>query len=152
MAKQIGRLSKNIQTIVLSLLLLIFATSCSVNYHVRKAFKKGYTCDEVADTIRITSIDSIPYVLRDSIYWERVLVQKDTIVRYKTSYVPKTRLQTRIEYRLKRDTIRMIQKVDVVKYRAEKRKNVKPNILLLVLGFVVGMITNWLLRNFKQTL
>jgi len=46
----------------------------------------------------------------------------------------------------------MIQKVDVVKYRAEKRKNVKPNILLLVLGFVVGMITNWLLRNFKQTL
>ena len=152
MAKQIGRLSKNIQTVVLSLLLLIFATSCSVNYHVRKAFKKGYRCDEVADTIRITSIDSIPYVLRDSIYWERVLVQKDTIVRYKTSYIPKTRLQTRIEYKLKRDTIRMIQKVDVVKYRAEKRKNVKPNILLLVLGFVVGMITNWLLRNFKQTL
>ena len=152
MAKQIGRLSKNIQAVVLSFLLLIFATSCSVNYHVRKAFKKGYRCDEVADTIRITSIDSIPYVLRDSIYWERVLVQKDTIVRYKTSYVPKTRLQTRIEYRLKRDTIRMIQKVDVVKYRAEKRKNVKPNILLLVLGFVVGMITNWLLRNFKQTL
>ena len=138
--------------LILSLLLLIFATSCSVNYHVRKAIKKGYTCDEVADTIRITSIDSIPYVLRDSIFWERVLVQKDTIVRYKTSYVPKTRLQTRIEYRLKRDTIRMIQKVDVVKYRAEKRKNVKPNILLLVLGFVVGMITNWLLRNFKQTL
>lgn len=138
--------------LILSLLLLIFATSCSVNYHVRKAFKKGYTCDEVADTIRITSVDSIPYVLRDSIFWERVLVQKDTIVRHKTSYVPKTRLQTRIEYRLKRDTIRMIQKVDVVKYRAEKRKNVKPNILLLVLGFVVGMITNWLLRNFKQTL
>lgn len=138
--------------LILSLLLLIFATSCSVNYHVRKAIKKGYRCDEVADTIRITSVDSIPYVLRDSIFWERVLVQKDTIVRHKTSYVPKTRLQTRIEYRLKRDTIRMIQKVDVVKYRAEKRKNVKPNILLLVLGFVVGMITNWLLRNFKQTL
>ena len=137
--------------LVLSLLLSIFGTSCSVNYHVRKAIKKGYTCDEVADTIRITSIDSIPYVLRDSIYWEKVIVKKDTIVRYKTSYVPKTRLQTRIEYRLKRDTIRMIQKVDVVKYRAEKRKNVKPNILLLVLGFVVGMITNWLLRNFKQT-
>ena len=138
--------------LILSLLLLIFATSCSVNYHVRKAIKKGYRCDEVADTIRITSIDSIPYVLRDSIFWEKVIVKKDTIVRYKTSYVPKTRLQTRIEYRLKRDTIRMIQKVDVVKYRAEKRKNVKPNILLLVLGFVVGMITNWLLRNFKQTL
>lgn len=134
------------------ILLILLLSSCSANYHLGKAIKKGYRCEEVADTFLINSIDSIPYVLRDSIFWERVLVQKDTIVRHKTSYVPKTRLQTRIEYRLKRDTIRMIQKVDVVKYRAEKRKNVKPNILLLVLGFVVGMITNWLLRNFKQTL
>jgi len=84
--------------------------------------------------------------------WERVLVQKDTIVRYKRSFVPKTRLQTRIEYRLKRDTLRMIEKVEVVKYKTEKRKNVKPNILLLVLGFAVGMLTNWLLKNFKYPL
>lgn len=84
----------------------IFATSCSVNYHVRKAIKKGYRCDEIADTIRITSIDSIPYVLRDSIMWEMVLVQKDTIVRYKRSFVPKTRFETRIEYKLKRDTLK----------------------------------------------
>jgi hypothetical protein len=84
--------------------------------------------------------------------WERVLVQKDTIVRYKRSFVPKTRLQTRIEYRLKRDTLRMIEKVEVVKYKTEKRKNLKPNILLLVLGFAVGMVTNWLLKNFKYPL
>jgi hypothetical protein len=36
--------------------------------------------------------------------WERVIVQKDTIVRYKASKVPLTRYQTRIEYKLKRDT------------------------------------------------
>jgi len=136
----------------LSLISTILATSCSVNYHVRKAINKGYRCEDVADTITITSIDSIPYVLNDSIYFERVLVQKDTIVRYKRSYVPKTRLQTRIEYRLKRDTLRMIEKVEVVKYKTEKRKNTKPNILLLVLGFAVGMITNWLLKNFKYPL
>ncbi len=139
--------------LILSLLLVIFATSCSVNYHLRKAIKKGYRCEGGgADTIRITSVDSIPYVLRDSIAWKKVLVQKDTIVRYKRSYVPKTRLQTRIEYRLKRDTLKMIEKVEVVKYKTEKHKNTKPNILLLVLGFVVGMITNWLLRNFKNPL
>jgi hypothetical protein len=46
----------------------------------------------------------------------------------------------------------MIEKVEVVKYKTEKRKNTKPNILLLVLGFVVGMITNWLLKNFKNPL
>lgn len=138
--------------LILSLLLAIFATSCSVNYHVRKAFDKGYRCEEVADTITITSVDSIPYVLRDSIMWEKVLVQKDTIVSYKRSYVPKTRFQTKIEYRLKRDTLKMIEKVEVVKYKTEKHKNTKPNILLLVLGFAVGMITNWLLRNFKNPL
>ena len=138
--------------LILSLISTILATSCSVNYHVRKAFDKGYRCEEVADTFVINSIDSIPYVLRDSIMWERVLVQKDTIVRYKRSFVPKTRLQTRIEYRLKRDTLRMIEKVEVVKYKTEKRKNLKPNILLLVLGFAVGMVTNWLLKNFKNPL
>jgi hypothetical protein len=137
--------------LILSLISAILATSCSVNYHVRKAFDKGYRCEEGgADTIRISTIDSIPYVLRDSIAWEKIVVQKDTIIRYKSSYVPKTRFQTRIEYRLKRDTLKMIEKVEVVKYKTEKHKNTKPNILLLVLGFVVGMITNWLLRNFKN--
>ena len=72
-------------------LLILLLSSCSANYHLGKAIKKGYRCEEVADTFVINSIDSIPYVLRDSIMWERVLVQKDTIVRYKRSYVPKTR-------------------------------------------------------------
>jgi hypothetical protein len=141
-----------VSSVILSLLLAILATSCSVNYHLRKATKKGYKCDEVADTITITSVDSIPYVLRDSIMWERVLVQKDTIVRYKRSFVPQTRFEKRIEYKLKRDTLRMIEKVEVVKWKTEKRKNPKPNILLLVLGFVVGMFTAFLLRNFKTML
>ena len=138
--------------LILSLILSIFATSCSVNYHVRKAIKKGYRCDTIEDTITITSIDSIPYVLRDSIMWERVLVQKDTIVRYKRSFVPKTRLQTRIEYKLKRDTLRMIEKVEVVKYKTEKHKNKKPNLWLFIIGFVAGFAAKWLMKFAKYTL
>ena len=135
---------------ILSLLLAIFATSCSVNYHVRKAFDKGYRCEEGgADTIRITSIDSIPYVVKDSIYWEKVLVQKDTIVRYKTSYVPKTRWQTRIEYKLKRDTIRQVQKIEVAKYKSQKEK---PSFWVLILGFVIGMGTMYLFRYSKSNI
>jgi hypothetical protein len=134
------------------LFLILIFSSCSANYHLRRAIKKGYRCDEIADTIRITSIDSIPYVLNDSIYFERVLVQKDTIVRYKRSFVPKTRLETRIEYKLKRDTLKMIEKVEVVKWKTAKRESAKPNILLLVLGFVIGMFTTYLLRNFKTIL
>jgi len=141
-----------LKLLIKGLILAIFVTSCGVNYHVRKAIKKGYRCDEVSDTIQVLTIDSIPYVLRDSIMWERVLVQKDTIVRYKRSFVPKTRFQTRIEYKLKRDTLKMIQKVEVVKWKTEKHKNTKPNILLLVLGFAVGMVTNWMLRHYKNPL
>ena len=137
---------------LITALLAVFISSCSANYHLRRAIKKGYRCDEIADTIRITSIDSIPFVLNDSIYFERVLVQKDTIVRYKRSFVPKTRYETRIEYKLKRDTLKMIEKVEVVKWKTAKRESAKPNILLLVLGFVIGMFTTYLLRNFKTIL
>ena len=133
-------------------LLILLLSSCSANYHLGKAIKKGYRCEEVADTFVINSIDSIPYVLRDSIMWERVLVQKDTIVRYKRSYVPKTRLQTRIEYKLKRDTLRMIEKVEVVKYKTEKHKNKKPNLWLFIIGFGVGFLAKYLMKFAKYTL
>jgi hypothetical protein len=123
--------------------------SCSANYHVQKAIKKGYRCDTVQDTFVINSIDSIPYVLRDSIAWERVLVQKDTIVRYKRSYVPKTRFQTRIEYKLKRDTIKMLEKVEVVKWKTERNKKKKANLWLFIIGFGAGFLTNWLLKFSK---
>lgn len=133
----------------LSLILAIIVTSCSANYHLRKAIKKGYRCDTILDTITITSIDSIPYVLMDSIAWERVLVQKDTIVRYKRSYVPKTRFETRIEYKLKRDTLKMIEKVEVVKWKKERNEKKKPNLWLFIIGFGTGFITNWLLKFSK---
>ena len=123
--------------------------SCSVNYHVQKAIKKGYRCDTVQDTITILSIDSVPYVLRDSIAWERVIYQKDTIVRYKRSYVPKTRLETRIEYKLKRDTIKMLEKVEVVKWKTERNKKTKANLWLFIIGFGAGFLTNWLLKFAK---
>lgn len=129
--------------------LIVLLISCSANYHLRKAIKKGYKCEEIADTFLITSIDSIPYVLRDSIAWERVIVQKDTIVRYKRSFVPKTRLETKIEYKLKRDTIKMLEKVEVVKWKTEKNKNKKPNLWLFIIGFGAGFITNWLLKFSK---
>jgi hypothetical protein len=134
------------------LILVILLSSCSANYHLRKAIKKGYRCEEIADTFVINTIDSIPYVLRDSIAWEKVIVQKDTIVRYKRSFVPKTRFETKIEYRLKRDTIKMLQKVEVVKYKTEKQKNRKPNLWLFIIGFVAGFVAKWLMKYAKTPL
>jgi hypothetical protein len=81
--------------------------------------------------------------------WERVLVQKDTIVRYKVSKVPLTRFQERIAYKLKRDTLRMIEKVEVVKWKTERNNKKKPNLWLFIIGFGAGFFTNWLFKFSK---
>jgi hypothetical protein len=132
-----------------SLFLLILVTSCTANYHLNKAIKKGYRCDSVADTIRITSVDSFPVIVDNKIVYEYYHTTKDTIVRYKTSFVPQTRWQTRIEYKLKRDTIRQVQKIEVAKYKSQKDK---PTFWVLILGFVVGMGTMYLFRYSKTNL
>jgi hypothetical protein len=133
----------NFKVTILSLIVTIFATSCGVNYHIRKAIKKGYKCEEVGDTIRITTIDSFPVIRDNQIVYERYYTTKDTIIQYKTSYVPQTRWKTRIEYRLKRDTIRQVQKIEVAKYKSQKEK---PVFWVLILGFVIGMGTMYLFR------
>ena len=128
--------------IILGLLL----SSCSAHYHVIRAMKKGYTCGSESDTIRITSIDSIPYVLNDSIYYERVIVQKDTIVRYKSYKVPQTRFQTRIEYRYKTKVV----KSDVlkVKYKNKYITKTKVNWLFVIIAFVLGILVKF---TFNET-
>jgi hypothetical protein len=130
-------------SLILSLILAIIVTGCSANYHLRRAMKKGYKCEEVGDTIRITTIDSFPVIRDNQIVYERFYTTKDTIVQYKTSYVPQTRWQTRIEYRLKRDTIRQVQKVEVAKYKSQREK---PVFWVLILGFIIGMGTMYLFR------
>ena len=136
--------------LVFIILLSLFSTSCSMNYHVQKAFKKGYRCDTILDTIEISSIDSIPVIVHDSIVWEKYIIKKDTVIKYNTSYVPKTRWQTKIEYKLKRDTIRQVEKIEVAKYKSQKKGNA--NLWLFIIGFSLGFVTRWLLKFSKLNL
>ena len=122
---------------------LIFVTlhllfSCSVNYHLKKAINKGYKCEEVSDTIRITSVDSFPVIVHDSIVWEKVLVQKDTIIRNKRSYVPKTRFETRIEYKYKTKYIKA--EAQKVKYQHKYITKYKTRWGLVIIAFVLGFL------------
>ena len=112
---------KQISIIFVTLHLLF---SCSLNHHLKKAIKKGYKCEEVSDTIRITSIDSFPIIKNDTIFWEKLLVQKDTIVQYRTSYVPKTRFQYRFDNRRFNDSLKAIRKMysDSLRYARIMRK------------------------------
>ena len=127
---------------ICSLFLILTLFSCSANYYYRKALKKGLEVVKTSDTIRITTIDSVPVIKHDTIVYKHFYTQKDTIVFYKNVEIPKTRLETRIEYKLKRDTIRMITRVEVQKAKADVKTNRKPNYWLLlvsvcILGFLM---------------
>ena len=132
---------------ICSLFLILTLFSCSANYHYRKALKKGLQVVKTSDTIRITTIDSIPVIKHDTIVYEHFYTQKDTIVFYKNVEIPKTRLETRIEYKLKRDTIRMITRVEVQKAKADAKTNRKPNYRLMLIFFIVLAIILYIARR-----
>jgi hypothetical protein len=102
--------------------LLFVLYGCSAQYHLNKAIKKGYKCEQTGDTIRITTLDSIPVIINDTIVWEKIINTKDTIIKYNTVYVPKTRLDKRIEYKIQVKTIYKDRLVYKYKYRAEGKK------------------------------
>ena len=131
--------------LILGIAISIILASCSAHYHVIRAMKKGYKCDETTDTIQVSTIDSIPYVLRDSIYWEKVIVQKDTIVRYKRSYVPKTRFETKIEYRYKTKYVKA--EAQKVKYKNKYITKTKVNWLFVIIAFILGILVKFTLNE-----
>jgi len=129
---------------IYSLICVLTLFSCSSNYHYRKALKKGLEPLISSDTIRIATIDSIPVVKHDTIVYEKYFSSKDTIVHYENVFVPKTRLETRIEYKIHRDTIRQVTRIEVERAKASK----KPNYIWLIIGLcVVGGI--WLYLGFS---
>ena len=132
--------------VIFGIAICVIFASCSAHYHVMRAIKKGYKCDETSDTIQVSTIDSIPYVLRDSIYWEKVIVQKDTIVRYKRSYVPKTRFETKIEYRYKTKYIKA--EAQKVKYQNKYITKTKVNWLFVIIAFILGILVKF---TFNET-
>ncbi len=130
---------------LISIYLVFYFTSCSAKWHINRAYKKGAKLEQESDTIRITSIDSFKVVLNDTFYFEKFLTTKDTIIRYKRLYVPKTRFETRIEYKLKRDTLRL----EKIKVRKEYRTKTKPfpyTLLLIVIGLICITIISFIFK------
>ena len=133
---------KQIALIFITLHLLF---SCSLNYHLNKAIKKGYKCEEVSDTIKITSVDSFPVIVHDSIVWEKVLVQKDTIIRNKTSYVPRTKYETKLSYKYKTKYIKA--EAQKVKYQNKYITKYKIRWGIVIFAFILGFILRSLLSQ-----
>lgn len=141
-------------------LISLFLYSCSAQYHLNKAIKKGYVCKDTADTLTITKLDSVLVTKFDTTYYETFLRTFDTIVQWKTEYVPKTRLDKKIEYRIKVKTIYKDRIVEKAKARAEgqkaktelKKNRPTGNLNLLFVGVGIGLLLSFLWKYAKQSL
>jgi hypothetical protein len=122
-------------------------------YHYKKALKHGLKLVQDSDTIRIATIDSIAYYVNDTLRYEKIIRERDSVVFFRNVYIPKTKWQTRIEYKYKTQLV----KQDVLKYKyiykdsKEKRKEIqqekrKTNWSLFLWGFLAGFATFLILR------
>jgi len=115
-------------------------------YHYKKALKHGLKLITDSDTIKIQTIDSIPVIINDTIIWEKVITTKDSVIFFKNIYIPKTRWQTRIEYRYKTQLV----KQDVLKYKyiykEAKIQKSKTNWMLFLYGAIAGIVVLFVLK------
>ena len=120
---------------LISILWLIFMTGCSASYHYGKAVKKGMRCETISDTIEIQKIDSI-YINNE---WVKYVTKYDTIIDYKQVFVPKTRLQERLIYKIQRDSIEVVKYKVKTEYKTIKKKYNFP-IKILIICFAIGFV------------
>ena len=103
------------------LAIIILLSSCSAQYHLNKAIKKGYKCEETGDTI----------------------------IKYNTVYVPKTRLEKKIEYKLKVKTIYKDRIVEKAQAKATRPKT-RGNLSLLFVGVAIGLLLSYLFKFVRE--
>jgi hypothetical protein len=137
--------------IILSLVSTIFATSCSApkraQWHYKKALKNGLQVVQDSDTIRITTVDSIPVIHNDTIVWEKFYTTKDTIVFFKNIIIPKTRFQTRIDYRYKTRVERIRGKTIYKTAQAEQVVKYRWAWWPIVISFFLGIFLRFLIQK-----
>jgi hypothetical protein len=131
--------------------ILILFVSCSApkraQWHYKKALKNGLKVVQDSDTIRITTIDSIPVIMNDTIVWQKYITTKDTIIKYNNIYVPKTRWQTRIEYKERVKTLKI--KGDTQWKTAKAKQVVKYRWAWwpIVISFFIGILLRFLIQR-----
>lgn len=134
---------------VLLTALFLFFYGCSASYHINKAIKKGAKIETRIDTVRVYFRDS---VIKDG-FKEYFYNYRDTIIQNNTVYVPKTRYQTKTEYKIIKEQIQQDAKTDRVKLKQDaktERKEIKAEkktswssvmkFLAVVLGLVALII------------
>lgn len=144
---------------LIAFLVVLTAFSCSserqAQYHYRKALKHGLKVVQDTDTIRITTIDSFPVVVNDTIVWEKYIAYRDTVIKFQNVYVPKTKWQTKIEYRERIKTLKIKgdTQVKIVKHEAKAKVKTQQIVKyrtswwLVLVAFVLGFLLRFILNS-----
>ena len=131
--------------------LLLVLAACSpakrAQYHYNKALKNGLKVVQDSDTIRITTIDSIPVIHNDTIVWQKFYTTKDTVIKFNNIYVPKTRFQTRIEYKERVKTIKIQGQTKWKTAKATQVVKYKINWWIVIVSFILGTLARFLIKQ-----
>ena len=144
---------------IIAFLVVLTSFSCSserqAQYHYRKALKHGLKVVQETDTIRITTIDSFPVIINDTIVWEKFISTKDTLIEYRNVYIPKDRWQTKIEYReriktlkIKGDTqVKIVKHESKAKVKTQQVVKYRTSWWLVLIAFVLGFFLRFILNS-----
>jgi hypothetical protein len=138
---------KNLYIILAVLTILSCSSERKAQYHYQKALKHGLKVTQDSDTIRITSIDSIPVIKNDTIVWEKFYTTKDTVIKFNNIYVPKTRFQTRIEYKERVKTIKIQGQTKWKTAKATQVVKYKINWWIVLISFILGTLARFLVQK-----
>jgi PBP1b-binding outer membrane lipoprotein LpoB len=145
--------------VLIAILSVLTLLSCSserkAQYHYRKALKHGLKVVQDTDTIRITKIDSFPVIINDSIVYEKFIAYRDTVIKFQNVFVPKTKWQTKIEYRERIKTLKIKgdTEVKIVKYEAKAKIQTKEVVKyrtswwVVLVAFVLGFFLRFILNS-----
>jgi len=125
--------------------IILLLTSCNAAYHVRQAKKhiikaqaKGAIFGTDTSYQYIFKTDTLYNTITKEIEVIRSVVDSIPILHDVIKYVPLTRYQERIEYKLKRDTLRLIKYIA----KKEHKAKVKTSPWRMVTKIIIGL---WLL-------
>lgn len=92
-------------------------------------------------------MDSFPVIVNNEIVYEKIISTKDTVVQFNNVYVPKTRWQTRIEYRYKTRVERIRGKTIYKTAQAEKVIKYKVLWWPIIVAFIVGFFLRFFIQR-----
>ena len=136
------------------IIILFLLSSCSSTYHLKRAIKKDSSILQertIIDTLRIATIDSIPYTINDTVRYTYFKTTTDTLIQFRYKYIknPKTRQEIRLKSKEVIKVVKEDAKTDRLEARLEKRLNqteVRKSgggwqiwLFLFIIGFISGM-------------